>query len=285
MGTKMIGEIYYSEDRSGNRRYFQEIIHDRSCPAVSYIRVFSRLYGPHEPVSVSDLINDTIMFYAMTWVDDGCAMNTWKKSGMRFNIDIHDYSSVVFFASEAKNIFDRKEHGINRYVNWKLWHICGIPEIVTRIPESLCGRLEIGNVKSCGEIYFRIFHGYYRGNHIEYMINKRIALPEADSFVLKLYVAEKRFRYIHFIGNEALREVVIDCNEVTKLIRLSNEIVNGYHLYNNSFGNENWHEYEFVSREEFECAWDNGCVLGFDKINTIKILVGTLWDNFNYDSR
>lgn len=76
-----------------------------------------------------------------------------------------------------------------------------------------------------------------------------------EKFIKKHWHEEDILFYIHFRNNIAIRQIEISENNKVYLSE-DNSLVNGSMLYNQSLGELELNENDFISKEEFEKAWE-----------------------------
>lgn len=80
-----------------------------------------------------------------------------------------------------------------------------------------------------------------------------------DRYVKKYTVerGEVKWFYYHFRGERVERQIVLDLlNGFAILLTLENPVVGEYHIYEGDFSSVHWFEDFFMSKEDFEQAWE-----------------------------
>lgn len=74
-------------------------------------------------------------------------------------------------------------------------------------------------------------------------------------FIKKEYKEENVILYLHFQGENAVRQIEIYPEEKIKLSELL-PIFKGHFLYDQNFSDVKWDECDFITKNEFEKEWN-----------------------------
>ena len=249
-----IGNVFCVEIDSEKKAYFQYIANDMSMLNSSVIRAFKTHYPIDANPKIDQIVSDDVAFYAHTVLRAGIQFNAWYKVGTSKEIDEETVSNVIFGFPSIYVINSRKnEETRNPLSNWYIWKINMDLIRVGKLPKEYWDIVEPGAVEPYVEIISRIKFGYYRYTSVEYDVLKRKPLSNVDSFIKA--VGERLTTYYQFKGQRVVKELIITDKEV---IRLTTDSPNakGYELRKADFSETNWLHKNFITRQEFEEAWN-----------------------------
>ncbi len=256
MATKRIvtkiGNVFCVEMDGRYKCFFQYIANDIEQLNSSVIRVFRKRYPMDYKPDMDEIVAGEVAFYAHTILRAGIANGIWYKVGKTSEIGQKELEDVIFGTN------GKERYGVQGDVdpreNWRIWDLNGHELRHTRLPESIKENVEVGCVLSYLCILDRIRYGYYASTMWEYLDIKRIPWEDADSFVKIENGSE--VTYLHFIGENAVREVIVSPNGKIKLsTRCPEEADN--HLRKAKFWETFWMYRNFISKHEFDRVWYN----------------------------
>lgn len=114
-----VGDVFSVKLGEGNKKYFQYITNDLTQLNSDVIRAFTRSYSIEEKPNVSDVINDTVDFYAHCIIKLGTKMNVWEKEGHVPSIG--DLKSILFRVSADSGSKPGEQVKISD--KWYVWRI------------------------------------------------------------------------------------------------------------------------------------------------------------------
>lgn len=256
MATKRIvtkiGNVFCVEMDGRYKCFFQYIANDIEQLNSSVIRVFRKRYPMDYKPDMDEIVAGEVAFYAHTILRAGIANGIWYKVGKTSDIGQKELEDVIF--GTTGKIRSDVQEDVDPRENWRIWDLNGHELRHTRLPESIKENVEVGCVLSYLCILDRIRYGYYASTMWEYLDIKRIPWEDADSFVKIENGSE--VTYLHFIGENAVREVIVSPNGKIKLsTRCPEEADN--HLRKAKFWETFWMYRNFISKHEFDRVWYN----------------------------
>ena len=256
MATKRIvtkiGNVFCVEMDGRYKCFFQYIANDIEQLNSSVIRVFRKRYPMDYKPIMDEIVGGEVAFYAHTILRAGIADGIWYKVGKTSEIGQKELEDVIFGTN------GKERYGVQGDVdpreNWRIWDLNGHELRHTRLPESIKDKVEVGGVLPDLCILDRIRYGYYASTMWEYLDIKRIPWGDADSFIKIENGSE--VTYLHFIGENAVREVIVSPNGKIKLSTRCPEEA-GHHLRKAKFWETFWMYRNFISKHEFDRVWYN----------------------------
>lgn len=249
-----IGNVFCVEIDSEKKAYFQYVANDMSMLNSSVIRAFKTHYPINANPKIDVIVNDEIAFYAHTILKFGIVDNAWYKVDTSKEIGASAIEKVIFGTTQD-TIFEPSlgVRIVNPLENWTLWKINGTRVSVGVLPREYWNIVEPGVIFPCSSIIERIKYSYYRNTSIDYDVLKRKPLSNVDSFIK--VVGERLTTYYQFKGQRAIKELIITDKGVIKLTDDSPN-AKGYELRKADFSETNWLHKNFITRQEFEEAWN-----------------------------
>lgn len=256
MATKRIvtkiGNVFCVEMDGRYKCFFQYIANDIEQLNSSVIRVFRKRYPMDYKPDMDEIVAGEVAFYAHTILRAGIANGIWYKVGKTSDIGQKELEDVIF--GTTGKIRSDVQEDVDPRENWRIWDLNGNELRHTRLPESIKNTVEEGSVLPYQCILDRIRYGYYTWTMWEYLDIKRIPWEDADSFVK--IENECQVTYLHFIGENAVREVIVSPNGKIKLSTRYPEEA-GHHLRKAKFSESFWIHDNFISKVDFDKAWYN----------------------------
>ncbi len=256
MATKRIvtkiGNVFCVEMDGRYKCFFQYIANDIEQLNSSVIRVFRKRYPMDYKPDMDEIVGCEVAFYAHTILRAGIANGIWYKVGKTSDIGQKELEDVIF--GTTGKIRSDVQEDVDPRENWRIWDLNGNELRHTRLPESIKNTVEEGSVLPYQCILDRIRYGYYTWTMWEYLDIKRIPWEDADSFVK--IENECQVTYLHFIGENAVREVIVSPNGKIKLSTRYPEEA-GHHLRKAKFSESFWIHDNFISKVDFDKAWYN----------------------------
>lgn len=256
-----IGNVFKMEiSDEGYCVYFQYIADDSTCNNFEVVRVFKTIYPPDCKVKPDEIVADEIAFYFHAYIKGGLSIDFWKKFGKSKNLGLDRLSEVWFGSAEPFSLKEIAElPGISAFdANYTIWHV-NEPPITIGIPDDemkeklQCARLDKGMMGY--ELYQKFVYGYIRENMAFYNNIERQPRQGVDSFVKYHDRMSGRKHYFHFLGSKAVRELIVEPTGKMIVLTEDRPEVDGYRLYDKSFGSINWRQDEFMKPEMFEELW------------------------------
>lgn len=259
MGKRVVtrpGDIFRIPFDDGTMRYFQFMIKDSSNLNGEVIRVFHRVYDVSSEPTMDEIINDKIAFITHTFLRSGLNFGAWEKVGHHNDTGIELLKEIYFGCTQDVTI-GKYFHVIeqNPLRNWDIWRVNEPRQRIGRLPESMFNVTEIGTVKSYLDVCERAKRGYFIYTNDENSILKRKPFSDYKSYIKK--VNGDTVTYFQFVGETATKELVIKKNG--KKIKMTTEQPKGgllRRLRTAKFGETNWEYDDFITREEFDAAWN-----------------------------
>ena len=249
-----IGNVFCVEIDSEKKAYFQYVANDMSMLNSSVIRAFKTHYSIDANPKIEQIVNDEVAFYAHTVLRAGIQFNAWYKVGTSKDIGDMDLGKVIFGYTQYMEISPSLEViEVNPLDNWLIWRINTDVIMVGKLSKEYWNIVEPGAVFSYIQVISRIKYGYYTNTSIDYDVLKRKPLPNVDSFIK--VVGERLTTFYQFKGQRAVKELIIADNEIIKLTSDSPN-AKGYELRKADFSETNWLYKNFITRQEFEEAWN-----------------------------
>lgn len=256
MATKRIvtkiGNVFCVEMDGRYKCFFQYIANDIEQLNSSVIRVFRKRYPMDYKPDMDEIVAGEIAFYAHTILRAGIADGIWYKVGKASDIGQKALENLIF-GTTGKTRYGTQEDADPKD-NWRIWTTNGHKLVNIPLPESIKNKVEEGRVLPYQCILDRIRYGYYTWTMWEYLDIKRIPWEDADSFVK--IENECQVTYLHFIGENAVREVIVSPDGKIKLSTRCPEEA-GHHLRKAKFSESFWKCDNFISKADFDKAWYN----------------------------
>lgn len=256
MATKRIvtkiGNVFCVEMDGRYKCFFQYIANDIEDLNSSVIRVFRKRYQMDYKPDMDEIVAGEVAFYAHTILRVGIANGIWHKVGKSSDIGQKALENLIFGSSLKQQYDGDKE--VDPRENWRVWDMKGNQLRGIRLPKSIKDTVEVGGVLPYQCILDRIRYGYYTWTMWEYLDIKRIPWEDADSFIKIENGSE--VTYLHFIGENAVREVIVSPDGKIKLSTRCPEEA-GHHLRKAKFSQTFWIHDNFISKVDFDKAWYN----------------------------
>ncbi|QRY57154.1 hypothetical protein [Sphingobacterium siyangense] len=115
-----IGDVFSVKIDNRSKKYFQYIVNDLTQLNSDVIRAFEKEYPINTNPELSEIIGDTVEFYAHCVTKLGLKMSIWEKVG---NIkEVGEISKILF---RDTNDYGVKigEEPIKVSQNWYVWHV------------------------------------------------------------------------------------------------------------------------------------------------------------------
>ena len=249
-----IGNIFCTKIDDKWKVYFQYICNDLTDLNSSVIRVFKTRYPIEEKVNLEEVVKGEVQFYAHVILRSGIADGVWEKVGKSSNLGLEGLNKV-WFAITHKSDYDinsRRIFDVDPDKNWCIWKVNNKMIKVGKIPQDIMANLERGSVFQYNLINERIRLGYIICSNLIYKYQKRIPLPDVDSYTMIDENGVKIWR--HYIGEDVVQEVV---EKDGVFVRLSKEepAAYGMELDKREFWQTNWKYYNFITKEDFDKVW------------------------------
>lgn len=147
-----IGDVYSIPIGYTKNKYFQHIANDSTHLKSSVIRVFYHHHPSTAKISIEDIVNDKVDFYAHVVIKTGILEKYWKRIGRSAYIGNTD---ILFRAYNVNGLpEDKVEY---RWKIWKLNHPC---KFVNELDDDY-KNAEIGIIFAPSKIFDRIKKGKY----------------------------------------------------------------------------------------------------------------------------
>lgn len=115
-----IGDVFSVKMNEGKQKFFQLIAFDSAQLNSDVIRAFKTEYPAQATVSLSEIVNGEVDFYAHCVTKFGRKMKLWEKVG---NINtLGDISSILFRDTNDSGV-GPDEEPIEFSERWYVWHI------------------------------------------------------------------------------------------------------------------------------------------------------------------
>ncbi len=207
----------------------------------------------YKPV-IDDIVKDSVLLYAHTMLRVGIEQGDWYKVGTSKYIgEKKDIDSVIFANTREFEYINWEIIDVDPLKNWSVWNLAGEGGMVSYIPEGSRSRTYPGSVYPPYYVLDWMKYGYTRTTEIIFTVLKRQPLPGIHSYICA-YNSEDT-TYYHFIGDEAVAQLVIkDGHRIKLTVDQPNSAC--FNLRKAKFGDTNWKQRNFISKEEFDKAWD-----------------------------
>lgn len=254
-----IGDIFCAEIDGKFKCYFQYICRDETMMNTQVIRVFNKHYPLSYNPEISEIINDSISFYAHAPIKVGIHFNAWYKvDKCKILPDAKEINNILFgYCSESFcdgcSIDYEDEDPID---NWLIWNInkpmkhLHLHQLTQQYRDSLFN----GALEAFCDIVNRIKYGYYWYQDEMYDVIRRIPRPDVDSYCRR--TSETVTVYYHFHGENLVQEVFLE-NGVSYRLSRQEPISDRYCMDAIKFWDINWKYDEFITEDEFHQVWDN----------------------------
>ncbi|MBD5279810.1 MAG: hypothetical protein HDS35_04635 [Bacteroides sp.] len=258
-----IGNIFCTKIDDKWKVYFQYICNDLTDLNSSVIRVFRTRYPIDEKVNLEEVVKDEVWFYAHTMLRAGIADGVWEKVGKSSNLGLDGLDKVWFtithdsgYDQKTRRIFD-----VDPDKNWIIWKVNEEMIKVGRLSKEIIPYIEDGTVFHYSSVDERIHLGYIICSDLIYKYQKRIPLPDVDSYTM---IEEDGIKiWCHYLGEYVVQEVVEKDGNFIRLSEKEPE-AEGWHLDKREFWQTNWKYYEFTTKEEFDKVWNTDATTDTD---------------------
>ena len=246
-----IGDVFCAVLPGNKKAYFQYVANDLSQLNSSVIRVFRTHYPLDQTVSLKEIINDEIDFYAHTILRVGIDVNAWTKVGKDKNINEKEIENVIFGTAQP---FECASVVVltDPTNNWYVWHINGVRTRIGTLPENLHDIVYPGAVLTYKDVLNRMYYGYYLASLPEYTVLKRI--PRADVHSYVHYSIDGLEIYLCYRGDNWEKGVIVNGNIIKRIVKgEENDVKKG--IIRAVFSDNHWIYRNFISQQEFDEQW------------------------------
>lgn len=251
------GDIFCVEIEGKYKCYFQFIDRDINLLNSDVIRAFKTRYSlDYEPV-LTEIVQDSVLFYTHTFIRVGLEYNAWYKVGRLKPKEPYNLTNVKFGTFCKTRL--KQENGILEFIsvspleNWTTWYVNEKYESDVNLMTEDIEILELGGVMPYSHVLYRIENGYYRSSAIEYDIIKRRPIEGVHSYVK--HTIDGNECYFHYIGEDIHREMIVTSQGTTRLTQEEPE-KNGYTFHARKFWEINWKYKEHITETDFLTAWN-----------------------------
>lgn len=155
-----IGDVFSAQVCVSGKKYLQYIANDLTQLNGDVIRAFSRIYPIAANPGLSEVVNDTVDFYAHCVTKWGIKYGFWERVG---NIGEVGPTDHILFRSSAD--YGNPEVKVSH--NWWVWKINAQQQYVGTLKEAYHGA-EIGAIMDPESIVARMSTGSYDGFYPDY---------------------------------------------------------------------------------------------------------------------
>ncbi|MBD5279811.1 MAG: hypothetical protein HDS35_04640 [Bacteroides sp.] len=249
-----IGNIFCTKIEDRYKVYLQYVCNDLSQLNSFVIRVFKTRYPIDSDVDLEEVVRGDVHFYSHVMLRQGVVDDILVKVGTSKNLGL-DGLEKIWFANTHDSIYiqrSRTNIDVDPDKNWTIWKVNKDRKHIKVIPGELWEYFETGFVFPYRCIIERIRLGYMIGNDLIYKYQKRIPLPDVDSYTMIEEDGIKIWR--HYLGEYVVQEVVEKDGNFIRLSEKEPE-AEGWYLDKREFWQTNWKYYEFTTKEEFDKVW------------------------------
>ncbi|MDE6338178.1 MAG: immunity 26/phosphotriesterase HocA family protein [Muribaculaceae bacterium] len=242
-----IGDVFCVDFRDGTKGYFQYVAKDMTQLNSSVIRVFNTHYPIDQELSIEDIVNGDVAFYAHTVLRAGIEEGLWFKVGKSVNVGADLLNRVIFV--QKRYCADLVPH----YSGWWWnWHINEEMKYSPQILLMFKKNVESGSVISCFLIVFRMFSGYYPHTNSFFDLKPRVPRDGYKSYIE--YLHKGTMYYLYYSGNQLEECLTVKDGKIRKLDR--DEAIRDNKKFAN-FSGINWECINFITRKDFEDIKNN----------------------------
>ena len=154
-----IGDIFCVEIDHEYKCYFQYVAKDMTMLNSSVIRVFACHYPISKELTMDEIINDDVDFYAHTVLRFGIENHAWYKVGKHKNIG--NPENILFRMYD-----DIGNLSITKSYRWNIWRINQEQQFIGELTDEYI-KLDLGIVFSYHNIVNKIEKGVYLFKHVD----------------------------------------------------------------------------------------------------------------------
>ncbi len=263
-----IGDVFCMEIDNSFKCYFQLIDIDKTQSHTPVINIFKTQYPIDSTPCIESIVRDEVLCSVHTIVYDKYLTFPWYKIGNVGFISSNGDERKLFIDDELPNEEIPSTVGSVEYGYWWIWEINEKPIKQFPVPYDLIDRLENGAILYPEQIVDRMRFGYDRHTSAVYNVIKRKPLRGIQSFIKSQCVST--LTYYHFDGEDLVRHIAISkVDNKVKIEEFENE-------KNMKFWDRNWKEYEFITSEQFEQAWNKFAIKQKNPVGGISKYVSAL---------
>lgn len=243
-----IGDVFCMEIDNSFKCYFQFIDIDKTQSCTPVINIFKTHYPIDFIPCIESIVRDEILCSVHTIVYDKYLTFPWYKIGNTGFISSNRDKQTLFIDDEHPNEEILSTVGSVEYGYWWIWEINGMPMKQFPVPYDLIDRIENGAILYPEQIADRMKFGYDRYTSAVYNVIKRKPSQGIQSFIKSQCVSI--LTYYHFDGENLVRQITIP--KIDNGVKIET-FENREYM---KFWDRNWKEYEFITPEQFESAWN-----------------------------